>query len=56
MNKTFMSDAELEVAITKAAMGLKPNGYRSAREQQLRELHHGALVQVRKMRHAEASI
>ena len=53
MNSAFMSDVELDIAITKAAKALKPIGYRSTREQQLRELHHGALVQVKQMRHAE---
>ena len=55
MNSAFMSDVELDIAIEKAKKALEPIGYRSAREQQLRELHHGALVQVKKMRHAEAA-
>ena len=53
MNKAFMSDVELDVAITQAAKALNPSGYRSDREQKLRELHHGALVQIKKMRQAE---
>jgi hypothetical protein len=32
---------------------LDPVGYRCAREQELRELHHGALVQIRRQRQQE---
>lgn len=53
MNSNFMSDAELDQAIDRAAQSLIPVGYRSKREQELKELHHGALVQIKAMRQRE---
>ena len=53
MNRQFMTDAELDNAIARAKEALDPVGYRCAREQELRELHHGALVQIRRQRQQE---
>ena len=53
MNDQFMSDEELDNAIARAKEALDPVGYRCAREQELRELHHGALVQIRRQRQQE---
>ena len=53
MNRQFMTDAELDNAIARAKEALDPVGYRCAREQELCELHHGALVQIRRQRQQE---
>lgn len=55
MNSTFMSNVELDAAIARAEERLHPLGFRSRCEQELRELHYGALVQVKAMREMEAS-
>lgn len=54
MNSTFMSNVELDAAIKRAEESLHPLGFRSRREQEMRELHYGALVQIKAMRAMEA--
>lgn len=54
MNDQFMSDEQLDAAIDRAAKALKPIGYRSKREHELRRLHHGALVWIKQQREREA--
>lgn len=54
MNKQFMTDEELDVAIDRAAKAMQPIGYSSERERELRRLHHGALVWIKQQREREA--
>ena len=54
MNSTFMSNVELDSAIKRAEESLHLLGFRSRCEQELRELHYGALVQIKTMREMEA--